>query len=136
MTIGANAAGARLIEGVLVGSQNVHRHAAQGWIGLQRGAQVVAAAIPQHRVRDDEVGPSPLGSHQGLVHRSSGYQSVVLAAQDHSEGLLDCQAVVSDQYALTHRVPKQSSFDNTGTRGGQLQEGKGAFASTDGYDVA
>ena len=122
MTIGAGEAGARLIQGVLVGSQNVHRHAAQGWIGLQGGAQVVAAAVPQRCVRDDQVRPCPFGSSQRLIHRSSGQESVVLAAQDHSEGLLDRQAVVGDQYALAHRVPKQSSFDNTGTRGGQLRD--------------
>jgi hypothetical protein len=34
MTIGASATGARLVEGVLVGSQNMHGHAAQDGIGL------------------------------------------------------------------------------------------------------
>jgi hypothetical protein len=113
MAISANAVGARLIQRVLVGSQNVHRHAAQGRIGLYRGTQVVTAAIPQHRVRYDQVRPCPFGSAQCLIHRSGGEESVVLTTQDHSEGLLDRQAVVGDQYALTHRIPKQSPFDNT-----------------------
>jgi hypothetical protein len=68
MTIGAGATGARLIQGVLVGSQDVHRHTAQGRVRLQGGAQVVAAAVPQHRIRDDQVRPFPLGSNQRLVH--------------------------------------------------------------------
>jgi hypothetical protein len=121
MTVGASPASARFVQGVLAGRQDVHRHPAQSRIGLQSRAQVVAIARSQHRVRDDQVGPSPLGSHQGLVHRSSGQKSVVLATQDHSEGLLNRQAVVGNQYAFAHQVSKQSFFDNTRRRGGQLQ---------------
>jgi hypothetical protein len=113
MTVGANAARARLIQRILGGSQNVHGHAVQGRIGLHRGTQVVPAAVPQHRVGDDQVRPCPLGGDQSLLHRSGGQECVVLAAQDHSEGLLDRQAIVGDQYALAHRIPKQSLFDNT-----------------------
>jgi hypothetical protein len=68
MTVGANATRARLIQRVLVGSQDVHGHAVQSRIGLYRGTQVVAAAVPQHRVRDDQVRPCPLGSDQSLLH--------------------------------------------------------------------
>jgi hypothetical protein len=113
MTVGANATRARLIQGVLIGGQNVHRHALQRRIGLHRSAKVVAAAGPQHRVGDDQVRPRSLGGDHCLVHRPGGHEGIVLASQDHSEGLLDRQAVVGDQYALAHRIPKQSLFDNT-----------------------
>jgi hypothetical protein len=67
MTVGANATRARLIQRVLIGRQNVHRHALQRRIGLHRSAKIVAAAGPQHRVGDDQVGPRPLGNDQGLL---------------------------------------------------------------------
>jgi hypothetical protein len=113
MTVGANATRARLIQRVLIGGQNVYRHALQRRIGLHRSAKVVAAAVPQHRVGNDQVRPRSLGGGQRLIHRPGRQERVVLASQDHSEGLLDRQAVVGDQYALAHRVPKQSPFDNT-----------------------
>jgi len=128
MTVGTSPASARLVEGILAGRQDVHRHAAQSRIGLQGCAQVVAIARPQYHVGDDQVRPSPLGNDQGLVHRSSGQQSVVLATQDHSKGLLNRQAVVGNQYAFAHQESKRSFFDNTRRRGGQLRWGKVHFA--------
>ena len=129
MTVGTSPASARLVEGILAGRQDVHRHAAQSRIGLQGCAQVVAIARPQYHVGDDQVRPSPLGNDQGLVHRSSGQQSVVLATQDHSKGLLNRQAVVGNQYAFAHRVSKQSTFDNMRTGGGQLRAWFGTRAA-------
>ena len=68
MPVSANATRARLIQRVLIGSQNVHGNAPQRRIGFHGGAKVVAAAGPQNRVRDDQVGPRPLGSDQRLIH--------------------------------------------------------------------
>jgi hypothetical protein len=44
MTVGTDPTPARFVERVLAGRQDVYRHAAQRWIGLQRRAQIIAIA--------------------------------------------------------------------------------------------
>jgi hypothetical protein len=83
MTVSAGTAGPRLVEGILGGRQDMHRHTPHRRIGFQRSTQVVATAVSQHGIGDDQVWALSLGGGQGLVQGASGHHCVVLTAQDH-----------------------------------------------------
>jgi hypothetical protein len=104
MSVRPDLAATDVIVGIVTRRQNIDRHLGQAGIGLDSGAQVIAAAGAKNDIGKHEVRPSVSLDHgKRLVYRPGEGQLVARAAHHHGKCPLNRPTVVRDQDAFAHQ---------------------------------
>jgi hypothetical protein len=102
VTIGADRAGARLVEGLECASEEQHRDVLQRWIGLDRLADLVAVSPRHHDVREDDIRPELPGAGDGVLSIVDRGDLEVLSRERDAHDLLDRDGIIREEEVLGH----------------------------------
>jgi hypothetical protein len=102
VAIGADRAGARLVEGLERAGEEQYRDVLQRRIGLERLADLVAVLPRHHDIRDDDVRPELPGPGDGVLSVVNRGDLEVLACESDAHDLLDRDGIIREEEVLGH----------------------------------